>query len=178
MDWWRMEWPFSRVRKIYFPEAGFSRKIPENPQKERFLPNFRLRNLKFRARKNAIPHPQPSHTRTRLPPCSKRGCLQTQTNERKRAQTGTKADVMLSEMGPKGRSTRANASKHEQTQHQRITPPFTHRLLWQANSRNGLNPNLSEIYPDGCFAGVLVGGTGICQHFVKVCLKIIIFSST
>ena len=32
MDWWRMEWPFSRVRK-YFSEAEFSRKIHELPQK-------------------------------------------------------------------------------------------------------------------------------------------------
>ena len=50
MDWWRMEWPFSRVRK-YFSEAEICRKIPEIPQKERFSPNFRLRNLKFQSPK-------------------------------------------------------------------------------------------------------------------------------
>ena len=54
----------------YFSEAEISRKMPEIPQKERFSPNFRLRNLKFRARKNAIPYPQPFHTPTRLPPRS------------------------------------------------------------------------------------------------------------
>ena len=62
-----MEWPFSRVRKTYFSEAEVSWKIPEIPQKERFSPNFRLRNLKFQSPKNAIPHPQPFHTPTRLP---------------------------------------------------------------------------------------------------------------
>ena len=47
----------------YFSEAEFSRKIPEIPQKERFLPNFRLRNLKIQSPKNcnsippAIPYP-------------------------------------------------------------------------------------------------------------------------
>ena len=52
----------------YFSEAEFYRKIPEIPQKERFLPNFRLRNLKIQCPKNcnsippAIPYP------TRLPP--------------------------------------------------------------------------------------------------------------
>ena len=51
----------------YFSEAEFCRKIPVIPQKERFLPNFRLRNLKFRARKIAIPYSQPFHTPTRLP---------------------------------------------------------------------------------------------------------------
>ena len=52
----------------YFSEAEICRKIPEIPQKERFLPNFRLRNLKFQSPKKcnsippAIPYP------TRLPP--------------------------------------------------------------------------------------------------------------
>ena len=47
----------------HFSEAEFSRKIPEIPQKERFLPNFRLRNLKIQSPKNcnsippAIPYP-------------------------------------------------------------------------------------------------------------------------
>ena len=41
----------------YFSGAEISRKIPEIPQKERFLPNFRLRNLKFQSPKkcNSIP---------------------------------------------------------------------------------------------------------------------------
>ena len=56
-----------------FSEAEISRKMPEIPQKERFLPNFRLRNLKIRGPKNAIPYPQPFHTPTRLP--SKIGLL-------------------------------------------------------------------------------------------------------
>ena len=49
--------------KKYFSEAEFFRKIPEIPQKERFLPNFRLRNLKIQSPKNcnsippAIPYP-------------------------------------------------------------------------------------------------------------------------
>ena len=51
MDWWRREWSFSRVRK-YFPEAEVSRKMPEIPQKERFSPKFRLRNLKIQSPKN------------------------------------------------------------------------------------------------------------------------------
>ena len=47
----------------YFSEAEISRKISEIPQKERFLPNFRLRNLKIQSPKNcnsippAIPYP-------------------------------------------------------------------------------------------------------------------------
>ena len=49
----------------YFSEAEICRKIPEIPQKERFLPNFRLWNSKFRARKNAIPYHTPSHS---IPP--------------------------------------------------------------------------------------------------------------
>ena len=62
MDWWRMEWPFSRVRKC-FSEDEISRKISETPQTERFLPNFRLRNLKIQSPKKcnsifpAIPLP-------------------------------------------------------------------------------------------------------------------------
>ena len=35
----------------YFSEAEISRKMPEIPQKERFLPNFRLRNLKIQSPK-------------------------------------------------------------------------------------------------------------------------------
>ena len=47
----------------YFSEGEFSRKIPEIPQEERFLPNFRLRYLKIQSPKNcnsippAIPYP-------------------------------------------------------------------------------------------------------------------------
>ena len=47
----------------HFSEAEFSRKIPEIPQKEPCLPNFRLRNLKIQSPKNcmsilpAIPYP-------------------------------------------------------------------------------------------------------------------------
>ena len=74
--------------------------------------------------------------------CNKRGCLQTRTNARKRKQTQTNADFRLSEKGPKTQvnahkraQTRANADKREQTQNQRITPPFTHPLLRQPNSR-------------------------------------------
>ena len=26
MDWWRMEWPFSRVRKIFFRDRNFQEK--------------------------------------------------------------------------------------------------------------------------------------------------------
>ena len=53
MDWWRMEWPCSmRESEKYFSEAEFSRKIPEISQKERFLPNFRLRNVKIQSPKN------------------------------------------------------------------------------------------------------------------------------
>ena len=41
----------------YFSEAEISRKIPELPQKERFSPNFRLRNLKIQSpqKRNSIP---------------------------------------------------------------------------------------------------------------------------
>ena len=47
----------------YFSGAEISRKILEFPQKERFLPNFRLRNLKIQSPKKcnsippAIPYP-------------------------------------------------------------------------------------------------------------------------
>ena len=47
----------------YFSEAEISSKIPEIPQKERFSPNFRLRNLKIQSPKKcnsippAIPYP-------------------------------------------------------------------------------------------------------------------------
>ena len=47
----------------YFSEAEISRKIPEIPQKERFSPNFRLRNLKIQSPKKcnsiapAVPYP-------------------------------------------------------------------------------------------------------------------------
>ena len=67
MDWWRMEWPFSRVRKIFFRDR-ISWKIPEIPQKERFSPKFRFRNFKIQSPKNAIPYAQPFHTPTGLPP--------------------------------------------------------------------------------------------------------------
>ena len=63
MDWWRMEWPFSRVRKIFFRGRNFQ-EIPEIPQKERFSPNFRLRNLKFQSPKKFQLH-TPSHS---IPP--------------------------------------------------------------------------------------------------------------
>ena len=62
-----MEWRFSRVRKIFFRGRIFQ-EIPEIPQNERFLLNFRLRNLKIQSPKKcnsippAIPYP------TRLPP--------------------------------------------------------------------------------------------------------------
>ena len=52
----------------YVSEPEICRKIPEIPQKERFLPDFRLRNLKIQSPKKcnsippAIPYP------TRLPP--------------------------------------------------------------------------------------------------------------
>ena len=53
----------------YFSEAEICSQTLEIPLKERFLPDFKLRNLrKLRARKNAIPYPQPFHTPTRLPP--------------------------------------------------------------------------------------------------------------
>ena len=61
-----MEWPFSRVRKIFFRGRN-SRKIPEIPQKERFLeslePNLRLQIVKiqslnkFNSIRPAIPYP-------------------------------------------------------------------------------------------------------------------------
>ena len=47
----------------FLAEAEISRKIPEIPQKERFSPNFRLRNLKIQSPKTcnsvppAIPYP-------------------------------------------------------------------------------------------------------------------------
>ena len=51
-----MEWPFSRVRRWVFRDRNFH-EIPEIPQKERFSPNFRLRNLKIQSQKkcNSIP---------------------------------------------------------------------------------------------------------------------------
>ena len=52
----------------YFSEAEFSRKIPEIPQKEWYLPNFRLRNLKIQSPTKCNSIPQPFHTPTRLPP--------------------------------------------------------------------------------------------------------------
>ena len=48
----------------YFSEAEISRKMPEIPQKERFLPNFRLRNLKIQSPKKMQFH-TPSHS---IPP--------------------------------------------------------------------------------------------------------------
>ena len=51
----------------YFSEAKISKKIHEIPQKERFLPKFRLRNFKYQSPKNAIPYPHPFHTPTRFP---------------------------------------------------------------------------------------------------------------
>ena len=74
MDWWRMEWPFSRVlewpfsrvRKYIFQRPKFPGKSWSFAQKERFLPNFRLRNFRIQ-QCNFIP-PQPCHTPTRLPP--------------------------------------------------------------------------------------------------------------
>ena len=39
MDWWRMEWPFSRVRKI-FSEAEISRKMPENSAERTIFAKF------------------------------------------------------------------------------------------------------------------------------------------
>ena len=53
-----------------------------------------------------------------------------------RAQMQTNADFRRPEKGPeKKRWTRANASKREQTQNQRMTSPFVYRLLRQPKSR-------------------------------------------
>ena len=46
MDWWRMEWLFSRIRN-YFSEAEICRKIPAIPQKERFLTKFQAPNFEI-----------------------------------------------------------------------------------------------------------------------------------
>ena len=57
---WNCHFPESEK---FFSEAEISRKMPEIPQKERFLPNFRLRNLKIQSPKKcnsippAIPYP-------------------------------------------------------------------------------------------------------------------------
>ena len=51
-----MEWPFSRVRKIFFRGRNFQ----ENP-------GISGSQMKKRARKNEIPYPQPFHNPTRLP---------------------------------------------------------------------------------------------------------------
>ena len=93
MDWWRGVWNchFPESEK-YLSEAEFSRKMPQISQKERFSPNFRLRNLKIQRpiKRNSIP--QPFHTPTRLP--HKKGsegigaaCLQ--------SKVGTKKDDLL-----------------------------------------------------------------------------------
>ena len=51
---WNRHFPESEK---YFSEAEICREIPEIPQKERFLPNFRLRNLQIQSPKkcNSIP---------------------------------------------------------------------------------------------------------------------------
>ena len=67
MDWWRMEWPFSRVRKIFF-RARNLQVNPCNSRKSDFRQISGSEIWNFRARKNAIPYPQPFHTPTRLPP--------------------------------------------------------------------------------------------------------------
>ena len=65
MDWWRMEWPFSRVRKIFFRGRIFQ----ENPWNSADFCQISGSEIwKFRARKIEIPYPQPFHTPTRLPP--------------------------------------------------------------------------------------------------------------
>ena len=68
MDWWRMEWPFSRVRKIFFRGRNFAGKSLKFRRKSDFCQISGSEILKFRAWKIAIPYPQPFHTPTRLPP--------------------------------------------------------------------------------------------------------------
>ena len=62
MDWWRMEWSLSRVRKIFFQRLKFTGKLAKIP------PNFRLRNLKNQSPKKCNSIPKPFHTPTTLPP--------------------------------------------------------------------------------------------------------------
>ena len=62
-----MKWPFSRVRDAFF-RGRICRNIPEIQRRKRASPSFRVRNLKSRARKNAIPYPQPFHTSIKLHP--------------------------------------------------------------------------------------------------------------
>ena len=60
MDWWRMEWPFSRVRKKVFSEAEFARKFPEIPQKKKAMfAKFQAPKFEIQSPKNcpAIPCP-------------------------------------------------------------------------------------------------------------------------
>ena len=52
----------------YFSEAEISKKMPEILQKERFSPNFRLRNLKIQNPKTCNSIPPAIYTPTRLPP--------------------------------------------------------------------------------------------------------------
>ena len=86
----------------------------------------------------------------RISGCNKRGCLQTQTDASKRAQTQTNADFRLSEKGPKTQvnarkraQTRANARKRPQTRtnaKSKNFTPFTHPLLRQPkNTFSGID---------------------------------------
>ena len=68
MDWWRMEWPFSRVRTNIFQRPNFPGKSLKFRRKSDFCQISGSEIWKFRARKIAIPYPQPFHTPIRLPP--------------------------------------------------------------------------------------------------------------
>ena len=52
-----MEWPSSESEN-HFAGADIARKIPEIPQKERFSPNFRVRNLKVQSPKECNLEPK------------------------------------------------------------------------------------------------------------------------
>ena len=54
--------------KKIFQMPNFPGKSLKIPEKEWFSANLRLRNLKFEPEKNEIPHPQPFHAPTGLPP--------------------------------------------------------------------------------------------------------------
>ena len=59
-----MEWPFSRVRKIFFRGRNFQEKSLKLRRKSDLRPNFRLRNLEFQSPKKMQFH-APSHS---IPP--------------------------------------------------------------------------------------------------------------
>ena len=77
--------------------------------------------------------------------CRKRECNKGGVS--KHVQTQTNADFGLSEKGNqnagKRTQTQANADQREQTQNQRITPPFTHRFLQQPG-KEGQNAQKSK----------------------------------